>query len=346
MTWRIYALTTGQPNWDDHALQFLHALFVGGDLRLDVGDVHVGASGGVFCARQKFAELGLAEVAAIDQQEVVDDYAFFLQSAGHRRGGAGGGAADVGVMAAAADEEQDVLAVGIEYRRDDGDVRQVGAAVERVVQRDDVAGLQRKAPVIEDGADALAHRAEVDRDVRRVGHQIAVGVEDGAGEVQTFLDVHAHRGVLQHRAGLFGDVHEQVVEQFQQHRIGPFAAGWDARWKRLGAAQDHVVERRDLGGPAGFDDGGGVGLADQGRTGDTVAREQGGAFEDRSFHVRAVGEHGDAVDRFGGAGFTRGQRGLLGDGAGQRGLGGNGFNHDRPFRRGEAEPRSVSRGEV
>ena len=107
-----------------------------------------------------------------------------------------------------------------------------------------------------------------------------------------------------------------------------------------------MVERRDLGGPAGFDDGGGVGLADQGRTGDAVAREQGGAFEDRSFHVRAVGEHGDAVDRFGGAGFTRGERGLLGDGAGQRGLGGDGFNHDRPFRRGEAEPRSVCRGEV
>ena len=63
-------------------------------------------------------------------------------------------------------------------------------------------------------------------------------------------------------------------------------------------------------------------------------------------HVRAVGEHGDAVDRFGRAGFTRGQRGLLGDGAGQRGLGGDGFDHDRPFRRGEAEPRAVRRGEV
>ena len=140
MTWRIYALTTGQPNWDDHALQFLHALFVGGDLRLDVGDVHVGAAGGIFCAGQKFAEFGFAEVAAIDEQEVVDDDAFFLQRAGHRRGRAGGDAADVGVMAAAADEEQDVRAVGIEYRRDDGDVRQMGAAVERVVQRDDVAG--------------------------------------------------------------------------------------------------------------------------------------------------------------------------------------------------------------
>ena len=145
MTWRIYALTIGQPNWRDDALQFLHAFFVGGDLRLDVGDVHVGAAGGIFCAGQQRAEFGFAEVAAIDQQEIVDDDAFFLQRAGHRRGGARGDAADIGVMAAAADEEQDVRCRRIEHRGNDGDIGQMRAAVERVVQRHDVARLQRGA---------------------------------------------------------------------------------------------------------------------------------------------------------------------------------------------------------
>ena len=41
------------------------------------------------------------------------------------------------------------------------------------------------------------------RHMRRVRHQIAVGIEDGAGKVQALLDVHAHGGVLQHRTGLF-----------------------------------------------------------------------------------------------------------------------------------------------
>ena len=66
------------------------------------------------------------------------------------------------------------------------------------------------------------------RHVRRVRHQEALRVEDGAGEIQPLLDVDAHRGVLQHRARLLGDVHEQVVEQLEQHRIGPAAVGRDA----------------------------------------------------------------------------------------------------------------------
>ena len=70
-------------------------------------------------------------------------------------------------------------------------------------------------------AHALAHRAQMHRHMRRVRHQAALGVEDRAGKIQPLLDVHANRRVLQHRAGLFRNVHEQVVEQLQQHRIGP-----------------------------------------------------------------------------------------------------------------------------
>ena len=48
----------------------------------------------------------------------------------------------------------------------------------------------------------------------------AVGVEQRAGEIQPLLDVHRIGGVLQGRAHLLGDGHEQVVEHLQPHRIG------------------------------------------------------------------------------------------------------------------------------
>ena len=91
----------------DDALQFLHALLVRRDLRLDVGDVHVGAARRIFRARQQRAQFRLAEVTAIDQQEIVDHHAFLFQRARDGRRGARRDAADIGVMAAAADEEHD-----------------------------------------------------------------------------------------------------------------------------------------------------------------------------------------------------------------------------------------------
>ena len=82
-------------------------------------------------------------------------------------------AADVGVVAAAGDEKQDVAPGGVEYRRDDGHVGQVRAAVIGVVERDDVAWLQGAAPQPQHRPHAFAHRAEMHRDMRRVGHQTA-----------------------------------------------------------------------------------------------------------------------------------------------------------------------------
>ena len=208
-------------------------------------------------------------------------------------------------------------------------------------------GFSVCAPVVQHGAHALAHRAEMHRHVRRVGHQEALGIEDGAGEVQPLLDVHAHRGVLQHRAGLFGDVHEQVVEQLQQHRIGPIAAGGDARRQRLGAAQHHVVERGDFRGPAGLHHGGGVGLADQRRTGDAIARQQLGAIEHRRGAILVAGEHLDRVDRLAARRSTRAASvASVHRLAGRDRLDGDRLHHQRPIRRGEAEARAMRRGEV
>ena len=69
------------------------------------------------------------------------------------------------------------------------------------------------AALADDGADALAHRAEVDRYVRRIGDQAAARVEQGAGEVEPLLDVHRVGGGLQRETHAFSHGHEPAVEQ-------------------------------------------------------------------------------------------------------------------------------------
>ena len=139
-----------------------------------------------------------------------------LRERRHRPGRA---AADVGVMAARADVEQDLAAGAVEHGRDDRDVRQVRAAVVRIVDHVGVAGLHAAGVLADHRLDRLAHRAEVHRHVRRVGDQVALGVEQRAREVEPLLDVDGVGGVLQPHAHLLGDRHEEVVEHLQHHRV-------------------------------------------------------------------------------------------------------------------------------
>ena len=114
----------------------------------------------------------------------------------------------------------------------------------------------------------------------------------------------------------------------------------------LGAAQDHVVERGDLGGPAGFDHGGRVGLADQRRARDAIAGQQRGAIEHRRACVLAAGEHRDRVDRSAAPPSRARRASLRAPLAGSDRLDGDRLDHQRPLRRGEAEARAMRRGEV
>ena len=111
------------------------------------------------------------------------------------------------------------VGAGGEDGGDHGDVGEVGAAVVGVVERVDVARLDAALVAVDDHLYRLAHRAQVDRDVRRVRDQAAVGVEDRAGEVEPLLDVDRVRGRPQPLAHLLGDRHEQVAEDLKEHRV-------------------------------------------------------------------------------------------------------------------------------
>ena len=153
-----------------------------------------------------------------------------------RRHGARRDAADIGMMTARGHEEAGFGIGGVQIdRRHDGDVGQMRTAVIWIVQYIDIAAAHLRIAV-DDGADRLAHRTEVHRHVRRVGDQRAGCIEQRAAEIQALLDIDRIGGVLQTQAHLFGDVHEDVVEQLQQ-RWDRHAYPAHARRLALHAAQ-------------------------------------------------------------------------------------------------------------
>ena len=86
--------------------------------------------------------------------------------------------------------------LAVEDGRDDGDVGQVGAAGERVVEDPgDPGGVL----CVEHRGDRGGHRAEVHGDVLGLHDHLAVGVEQRGGGVAALLDVRGVRRADQHR---------------------------------------------------------------------------------------------------------------------------------------------------
>ena len=110
----------------------------------------------------------------------------------------------------------------------------------------------------------------MDRDVRRVGDQPAVGVEERAGEIEPLLDVDGVGGVFQRHAHLLGDGHEEVVEHLEHDRVA-LGAHRKGPLERDDAGENEVALRRELRLPAGLDHGRCGLLADDCGTGDAVA---------------------------------------------------------------------------
>lgn len=226
-----------------------------------------GAREGYAAEPKQLAGRGLAEGAVAYQEPVVEEHALLVDGAAEGRHGAGRDAADLGVVTARGHQEpqrvRDAVPL-VEHRRHDGHVGQMCAAVVRIVDGVHVAGPHRAVVAAQHFPDGLPHGAEVHRDVRCVGDQVAVRVEEGAGEVEPLLDVDGVGGVLQAHAHLLGDGHEEVVEDLQHDRVDPGADGL-FRGARACAGQDQMAGGGEGGLPAGVDDGGRAVLGDDGR---------------------------------------------------------------------------------
>ena len=254
-------------------LQFPCSLGVGGQLRLEVGQVSVRIAGRPGPLRQRGPEARFLESTLRHQQEVVEQHALFVDVPAVGRHGARRDPADVGVMGPGGHEKVRCPGVLQEHRRNHRQVGQMCASVIRRIDQVGFAGTRSGFAGIEGRLDAGVHRSEVYRHVRRIGDQLAVRIEQGAGKIQPLLDVDRVRGVLQHRAHLLGNVHEAVVEYFQEHRIRNFADGFDATLARL-ASKKQVPPGLRRSGPAGRHDRGGVVLGNNRRPLDCLSLAQ------------------------------------------------------------------------
>jgi len=183
----------------------------------------------------------------------------------------------------------------------------------------------------------------VHRHVRRIGDEVAFGVEDRTGKIQPLLDVDRIAGVGERHAHLLGDRHEEVVEHFEQHRVGRGADRVRALL-RLRAFEHEMIERRHQRAPFGFDHGGGDRLLDDGGADDDVARPQRVAVVDgrRAKRIIHVGAHGGARHEAAGALRERRRR-LVRRLRAPDGLGADGLHHQRAPRHQEAVALTVGR---
>ena len=212
------------------------------ELRFEVRDIAVGVARRPFARCKQAAHLCLAEVAFVDKQFVVDQHALFGDAAAVGRHRSRRDPADVGMVAPGGDECRRLGFLGVEHRNNHSDVRQMGPATIGIIQHISIAGADSAAIAaiaarVDDPADALAHRAEVHRDVRRIGDQRALGVKYRAREVEPLLDVDAGRRRLERDSHFLRDGHEEVVENLEADRIDPGASRLSAvEWN--GAGQD------------------------------------------------------------------------------------------------------------
>ena len=116
-------------------------------------------------------------------------------------------------MRAIDDEEIGRFAIATKHRRDDGDIGQMRASGERIVENDDIAlppgshGAARRR-------NAGCQRAQMNRNVRGLGDQFAVAIENRARKIEPFFDVGRKPGALERLAHLFGDAREPVPVKF------------------------------------------------------------------------------------------------------------------------------------
>ena len=167
-----------QPELVDHPPQFRSTPRICRHLRLEVGDVLIRVPARVGMIAQQIAQRGVTKAPVLDQQEVIDQHAFFVHCRCAGRHRTGRDAPHIRMVPARGGPEQDLVA--LEHRRHDRDVRQVGAAIVRRVQRKDIAGAHAPCVLSDDRLDRAVHAAQMHRHMRRIGDERPVAVEHRA----------------------------------------------------------------------------------------------------------------------------------------------------------------------
>jgi hypothetical protein len=91
------------------------------------------------------------------------------------------------MMSPVGDEAGRTAATFYEDGRNQGDVRKVGPAAERVVKEDGIAGF--KVDSLNGALDRKRHGPEMDGQVIPLGNGASIPIEHGAGEILPLLDI-------------------------------------------------------------------------------------------------------------------------------------------------------------
>ena len=169
----------------------------------------------------------LAQPARLIEPERRNPDALLPDLGGRRVVGAVRGAADVALMRAIDRPERQPLA--IEHRHERSQIRQVVAAVVRVVEQEHVARPDVAAKVVVHRTRRPRQRADMDRHVLRLGDQAPLGVAQRGREIAAGVDDLRVRGAQHRLAHLLGDRMQPVAHHRDRDRIDVVVACRHAR---------------------------------------------------------------------------------------------------------------------
>ena len=236
----------------------------------------------------------------------------------------------------------------VEHRRDDGDVGQMRAAVERIVQRHDVARLQRVAP-------RCAARCARSRPSRRDAPARAARWPPGRPSASKMAQEKSSRSLMLTLSEVFCSTAPVCSATFMNRLLnsssstgsGRSLPAGDARRRaaRCGAGSCGRAAVTSAVQPGSTTV---VALASRISAGPAMRSPASSAVRSNTgaSMLGAAGEHRDAVDRLRRAAVARGERRLLHRLARRGRLDRDRLDHQRPLRRGEAEARAMRLGEV
>src|ERR1700736_2430629 len=97
----------------------------------------------------------------------------------------------------------------------------MGTTAEGIIEREAIALANIILSTLEYRPDSGTHRTEMNRHVRRVGHEPAFPVKKCAGIVEPFFDVDGIGSVADDGAHLFSRREKQIVEKLELDRVYP-----------------------------------------------------------------------------------------------------------------------------
>lgn len=178
---------------------------------------------------EKPVDKGIVYRALPDQHGRRNQHPFLAKMTGKAHG-ARILAAHIGMVGAVGNIKEGTT-VRIMHSPHQGDVRQMAAPAEGIVDNKDVAGGEGVAA--KGMGHGAGHGAEMNRDVGGLGDQVAVSVENGAGEILAFLDVGGKRRAGEDDSHLFGNRGKQFVADLDLDGIHGVAVPSGATARRI-----------------------------------------------------------------------------------------------------------------